>query len=157
MGPNCRRTTEGLRISRQQPGHQNPHVTEPRIAQCQGVLIADTDTEAEAIGRAVWADYQESLMRAHGRIPPHRQEAVPDVLDNPVAKAQLMLDPIQAADRDHDRGDRSLRQPPERHQSLDLGPRLVEPQMFERGEDLLGEDVCVVWVGAEGGGYVLPE
>ena len=24
--------------SRQQPGHQNPHVTEPRIAQCQGVL-----------------------------------------------------------------------------------------------------------------------
>jgi alkanesulfonate monooxygenase SsuD/methylene tetrahydromethanopterin reductase-like flavin-dependent oxidoreductase (luciferase family) len=82
-------------VSRQQPGHQNPHVTEPRIAQCQGVLIADTDTEAEAIGRAVWADYQESLMRAHGRIPPHRQEAVPDVLDNPVAKAQLMLDPIE--------------------------------------------------------------
>jgi alkanesulfonate monooxygenase SsuD/methylene tetrahydromethanopterin reductase-like flavin-dependent oxidoreductase (luciferase family) len=81
--------------SRRQSGHQNPHVIEPRIAQCQGVVIADTDTEAEAVGRAVWADYQESLMRAHGRIPPHRQEAVPDVLDNPVAKAQLMLDPIE--------------------------------------------------------------
>ena len=81
--------------SRRQPGHQNPHVTEPRIAQCQGVLIAGTDAEAEAIGREVWAEYQQSLMRAHGRIPPHRQEAVPDVLDNPVAKAQLMLDPVE--------------------------------------------------------------
>ena len=81
--------------SRRQPGHQNPHVTEPRIAQCQGIFIADTEAEAEAVGREVWADYQQSLMRAHGRIPPHRQQAVPDVLDNPVAKAQLMLDPVE--------------------------------------------------------------
>lgn len=81
--------------SRLEPGHQNPHVEEPRIAQCQGVLVADTDEEAETVGRAIWADYQESLMRAHGRIPPHLQDGVPDVMDNPVAKAQLVLDPVE--------------------------------------------------------------
>jgi alkanesulfonate monooxygenase SsuD/methylene tetrahydromethanopterin reductase-like flavin-dependent oxidoreductase (luciferase family) len=80
--------------SRKQPGHHNPHVTEPTVAQCQGVFVADTEEQAEREGRAIWADYQQQLFRAHGRIPPHLQTEVPDVMDNPIAKAQLELDPI---------------------------------------------------------------
>ena len=36
-------------------------------------------------------------MRAHGRIPPHLQSAVPDVMDNPTARVQLTRDPIEAS------------------------------------------------------------
>ena len=60
------------------------------------MIIADTDEEAEHLGRAIGAGYQETLMRAHGRIPPHRQSEVPDVMDNPLAKALLTRDPIES-------------------------------------------------------------
>ena len=88
-------TTSCGKPARDSPDYEHPHVTEPTIAQCQGVFIADTVEEAERRGREVWADYSEQLMRAHGRIPPHLQTAVPDVMDNPVAKAQLVQDPVE--------------------------------------------------------------
>jgi alkanesulfonate monooxygenase SsuD/methylene tetrahydromethanopterin reductase-like flavin-dependent oxidoreductase (luciferase family) len=75
-------------------GAINSQMSDPRIAQCQGVIIEETVEKAEASGRALWAEYSESLMRAHGVIPPHLQTAVPDVMDNPVAKAQLEQDAI---------------------------------------------------------------
>ena len=96
MTPEVRsRYDELWEASRNSPDYDHPHVTEPRIAQCQGVFIADTVEAAERRGREVWAAYAEQLMRAHGRIPPHLQTAVPDVMDNPVAKAQLIQDPVE--------------------------------------------------------------
>ena len=40
--------------SRMEPGHQNPHVTDPRIAQVQAFVIAPTDEQAESIARRAW-------------------------------------------------------------------------------------------------------
>ena len=93
--PEVRARYDELRAaSRAEPGHQNPHVTAPLIGQCQGVVIAETDQKAEAIARRAWNCYSESLMRAHGTVPPHRQTAIPE-MDNPVAEAQLRRDPIE--------------------------------------------------------------
>jgi alkanesulfonate monooxygenase SsuD/methylene tetrahydromethanopterin reductase-like flavin-dependent oxidoreductase (luciferase family) len=98
MTPEVRKRYDTLwAASRKETGHHNPHVAEPRVAQSQGVIIADTDADAERLGRAIWAGYAESLMRAHGRIPPHLQSAVPDVMDNPIARAQLTRDPMEAS------------------------------------------------------------
>jgi alkanesulfonate monooxygenase SsuD/methylene tetrahydromethanopterin reductase-like flavin-dependent oxidoreductase (luciferase family) len=80
--------------SREQPGHQNPHVTEPRIAQCTALVIAQTDDEAEAIARRAWGRYMEAMMRARGNVPPHLQETVPE-LDTPFARQMLAGDPIE--------------------------------------------------------------
>ena len=80
--------------SRNQPGHQNPHVSQPWIAQCQAVVIARTDAEAEAIARRRWSCYLETLTRAHGVVPPHRQQGLLE-LDNPGARAMLTRDPIE--------------------------------------------------------------
>lgn len=78
-----------------EPGYQSPLATEPRIAQSQGVVIADTDAEAEAIARRAWKGYVELLMRAHGNVPPHKQEGLPE-MDNPIAEMQLRMDPIES-------------------------------------------------------------
>jgi len=80
--------------SREEPGHQNPHVTEPKLGQTQAVVIADTDEEAVAIARKRWNTYLEKLKRGHGRIPPHLQAVQPE-MDNPVAEMQLRLDPLE--------------------------------------------------------------
>jgi alkanesulfonate monooxygenase SsuD/methylene tetrahydromethanopterin reductase-like flavin-dependent oxidoreductase (luciferase family) len=93
--PEVRAHYDELRAaSRAEPGHQNPHVTAPRIGQCQGVVIAETDEKAEAIARRSWNCYSESLMRAHGTVPPHLQTAIPE-MDNPVAEIQLRRDPFE--------------------------------------------------------------
>jgi alkanesulfonate monooxygenase SsuD/methylene tetrahydromethanopterin reductase-like flavin-dependent oxidoreductase (luciferase family) len=86
--------------SREQPGHQNPHVAEPRIGQSQAVVIAETDEEAEAIGRRAWASYVESVIRARGVVPPHKQDALPDLeapdaVANPLGKVLLAADPLE--------------------------------------------------------------
>ena len=81
--------------SREQPGHQNPHVDAPWIAQCQGVVIADTDDEAEAIARRAWSAYTETLQRTHGNIPAHLQTEMPE-WDNPLAKLMMSRDPIDS-------------------------------------------------------------
>ena len=81
--------------SREQPGHQNPHVTEPRIAQCQGIVIADTDAEAEAIARRAWGNYTTKLQRTHGNVPPHLQQEMPP-WDNPLAKAMMSRDALES-------------------------------------------------------------
>jgi len=94
--PEVRARYDELRAaSRAEPGHQNPHVTAPRIGQCQGVVIAETGEKAEAIARRSWSCYSESLMRAHGTVPPHLQTAIPE-MDNPVAEIQLRRDPFEA-------------------------------------------------------------
>jgi alkanesulfonate monooxygenase SsuD/methylene tetrahydromethanopterin reductase-like flavin-dependent oxidoreductase (luciferase family) len=93
--PQMRARYDELRAaSRNEPGHQNPHVTEPWIAQCQSVVIADSDDEAEAIGRRAWASYLELVTRARGTIAPHLQTELPE-LDNPLAKETLGADPIE--------------------------------------------------------------
>ena len=81
--------------SRQQPGHQNPHVAAPWIAQSQAVVIAATDEEAEVIARRAWEAYKAKLMKSHGVISPHLQTEVPE-LDNPLAKKMLAMDPFAA-------------------------------------------------------------
>ena len=81
--------------SRVQPGHQNPHVDDPWIAQCQGVVIADTDEEAEAIARRAWTAYGRTLQPTHGLIPAHLQTEIPE-WDNPLAKQMMSLDPIES-------------------------------------------------------------
>jgi alkanesulfonate monooxygenase SsuD/methylene tetrahydromethanopterin reductase-like flavin-dependent oxidoreductase (luciferase family) len=81
--------------SRQEPGHQNPHVTAPWIAQSQALVIASTDEEAERIARRAWDAYKAKLMKAHGVISPHLQTGVPE-LDNPLAKKMLGMDPFAA-------------------------------------------------------------
>ena len=81
--------------SRQEPGHQNPHVEDPWIAQCQGLVIADTDEEAEAIARRAWGVYTDVLQIMHGTVPPHLQTEVPD-WDNPLAKDMMSRDPMEA-------------------------------------------------------------
>lgn len=96
ISPEIRGRYDVLRAeSRTTPGHQNPHVTQPRIGQSQGVVIARTNEAAEAIARRTWKGYSELLMRAHGIIPPHHQADVPE-MDNPVAEMQLRRDPIEA-------------------------------------------------------------
>lgn len=79
--------------SRREPGHHNPHVTEPRIAQCQSVVIADSDEEGEAIGRQRWKVYMDTVRTTHGLVPAHLQTEPPE-LDNPLAKQMMSLDPI---------------------------------------------------------------
>ena len=81
--------------SREQPGHQNPHVAEPWIAQSQALVIAPTDEEAEEIGRRAWEAYKVKLMRSHGTLSPHLQTELPE-LDNPLAKQMLAADPFEA-------------------------------------------------------------
>ena len=96
ISPEMRARYDELRTqSREQPGHQNPHVDDPWIAQCQGLVIADTGEQAEAIGRRAWSSYMETLGRAHGNIPPHLQTEMPE-LDNPLAKAMMTRDPIES-------------------------------------------------------------
>jgi len=94
--PEMRARYDELRAeSRGQPGHLNPHVDDPWIAQCQGVVIADTDEEAEAIARRAWTTYGKTLQPTHGLIPAHLQTEVPD-WDNPLAKQMMSLDPIES-------------------------------------------------------------
>jgi alkanesulfonate monooxygenase SsuD/methylene tetrahydromethanopterin reductase-like flavin-dependent oxidoreductase (luciferase family) len=81
--------------SREEPGHQNPHVAEPWIAQSQALVIAATDEEAERIARRAWAAYKAKLMKSHGVISPHLQTEVPE-LDNPLAKQMLAMDPLES-------------------------------------------------------------
>lgn len=81
--------------SRKQRGHQNPHVEEPRIAQCQAVVIAETNEAAEAIARRAWDAYAETLRRTHGNVPPHLQTKMPD-WDNPLARQMMERDPIES-------------------------------------------------------------
>jgi len=93
--PEMRARYDELRAaSREEPGHQNPHVADPWIAQCQGVVIADTDEEAEDIARRRWSAYMDTLWRTHGTIPPHLQTEMPE-LDNPLAKQMMNADPIE--------------------------------------------------------------
>jgi len=81
--------------SREEPGHQNPHVTDPRIAQAQGVVVARTDAEAKDIARRRWTNYMNTVARSHGLIPPHLQgEEVPE-LDNPLARDMMARDPFE--------------------------------------------------------------
>lgn len=121
--PEVRAHYDELRAaSRAEPGHQNPHVTAPRIGQCQGVVIAETDEKAEAIARRSWSCYSESLMRAHGTVPPHLQTAIPE-MDNPVAEIQLRRDPFEA-----ERVHRRHTQP---------GPRLLRRASPARASELL--------------------
>ena len=101
MTPEMRARYDELRAeSREQPGHQNPHVDDPWIAQCQGVVIAETDEQAEAIARRAWTAYGHTLQRMHGNVPAHLQTEMPD-WDNPLAKAMMSRDPdrIRPADR----------------------------------------------------------
>jgi alkanesulfonate monooxygenase SsuD/methylene tetrahydromethanopterin reductase-like flavin-dependent oxidoreductase (luciferase family) len=82
--------------SRLQPGHHNPHVVEPTIAQCQGVIIGATNDEAEAAARRVWKGYAQQLLQAHGTVPPHLQTSMPDSADSHLAASQLLRDPVDA-------------------------------------------------------------
>ncbi|MET7571980.1 LLM class flavin-dependent oxidoreductase [Streptomyces sp. NPDC005492] len=81
--------------SREQPGHQNPHVKDPLIGQTQSVVIAPTEAEAKAILRRAWSYYNESITRARGTVPPHLQTELP-AMDNPVAQAVLDQDPLES-------------------------------------------------------------
>jgi alkanesulfonate monooxygenase SsuD/methylene tetrahydromethanopterin reductase-like flavin-dependent oxidoreductase (luciferase family) len=95
MTPEARARYDELHTeSRKQPGHQNPHVTEPKVGQSQGVVVARTDEEAGVIMQRVWKSYQASMFRARGLVPPHLQTEMPTLDDNPVAKAALTQDPI---------------------------------------------------------------
>ena len=96
ISPEMRARYDELRTeSREQPGHQNPHVADPRIAQCQGVVIADTDEEAQAIARRAWRAYTETLQRTHGNVPAHLQTEMPE-WDNPLAKLMMSRDPLDS-------------------------------------------------------------
>jgi alkanesulfonate monooxygenase SsuD/methylene tetrahydromethanopterin reductase-like flavin-dependent oxidoreductase (luciferase family) len=93
--PELRARYDELRdASRLEPGHENPHVTEPRIGQSQALVIAETDEQAEQIMRRAWKNYQSSMFRARGLVPPHLQTEMPTLDDNPVARAALTQDPI---------------------------------------------------------------
>ena len=100
--PEVRARYDELRVaSREQPGHQNPHVSDPWIGQSQALVIADTDEEAEAIGRRAWGCYVESVIRARGVVAPHKQDSLPDLdapdaVANPLAKVFLAVDPLEA-------------------------------------------------------------
>jgi alkanesulfonate monooxygenase SsuD/methylene tetrahydromethanopterin reductase-like flavin-dependent oxidoreductase (luciferase family) len=67
--------------SRTDPGHLNPHVTTPLVGSSHYVCIADTDEEAERIGRRALAVLGAFLARSIGREPPHLQD--PDRPDPP--------------------------------------------------------------------------
>jgi alkanesulfonate monooxygenase SsuD/methylene tetrahydromethanopterin reductase-like flavin-dependent oxidoreductase (luciferase family) len=96
ISPEMRARYDELRAdSRHQPGHQNPHVDDPWIAQCQGLVIADTDEQAQAVARRAWSAYAETLQRMHGNIPVHLQTEMPD-WDNPLAKQMMSRDPIES-------------------------------------------------------------
>jgi alkanesulfonate monooxygenase SsuD/methylene tetrahydromethanopterin reductase-like flavin-dependent oxidoreductase (luciferase family) len=82
--------------SRLAPGHHNPHVAVPTIAQCQGVVIGTTNEEAEAAARRIWSGYAQMLLQAHGPVPPHLQTSMPDSEDTKLAAAQLLRDPVEA-------------------------------------------------------------
>ena len=90
-------TTSCARRAGWQPGHAEPARQRAVGRPVPGRRSSRTPTRrrersaAGASGRTT----RRSSMRAHGLIPPHLQEAVPDVMDNPVAKAQLIQDPIE--------------------------------------------------------------
>ena len=81
--------------TRKQPGHQNPHVTTPWIAQNQSVVIAPTDEQAEAIARRAWSTYMVKFIKSHGVVPPHLQVAEPE-LDNKLATGFVAADPLKS-------------------------------------------------------------
>lgn len=60
--------------SRRQPGHLNPHVTEPKVGSSQYVCIADTDDEACWIGRRALGLLAQLLKRSVQVVPPHLQD-----------------------------------------------------------------------------------
>jgi alkanesulfonate monooxygenase SsuD/methylene tetrahydromethanopterin reductase-like flavin-dependent oxidoreductase (luciferase family) len=77
-----RRRYDALRAeSRRAPGHLNPHVETPLVGSSHYVCIADTDEEAERIGRRALAVVGAFLARSIGREPPHLQD--PDRPDPP--------------------------------------------------------------------------
>ena len=82
--------------SRLEPGHHNPHVAEPTVAQCQGVIIGATNEDAEAASRRVWSGYAQQLLRAHGTVPPHLQTGIPDTPDTHLAASMLLRDPVES-------------------------------------------------------------
>jgi len=95
ISPEMRARYDELRAaSREEPGHQNPHVTEPRIAQCTSLVIAPTDEAAEAIARRAWGRYMQAMMRGRGDVPPHLQQSVPE-LKSPFARQMLTGDPVE--------------------------------------------------------------
>jgi alkanesulfonate monooxygenase SsuD/methylene tetrahydromethanopterin reductase-like flavin-dependent oxidoreductase (luciferase family) len=96
ISPEMRARYDELRTeSREQPGHQNPHVDTPWIAQCQGVVIADSDEEAGDIARRAWGAYTQTLQRTHGNTPAHLQTEMPE-WDNPLAKMMMTRDPMDS-------------------------------------------------------------
>jgi len=69
-----RRRYDALRAeSRRAPDHLNPHVETPLVGSSHYVCIADTDEEAERIGRRALAVLGAFLARPIGREPPHLQ------------------------------------------------------------------------------------
>ncbi len=97
ISPEMRARYDELRAeSREQPGHHNPHVTDPWIAQCQAVVVAETDEKAETIGRRAWSSYMEYVRRAHGVVPPHLQDKdqFPE-LETAFAREMLLADPFE--------------------------------------------------------------
>jgi alkanesulfonate monooxygenase SsuD/methylene tetrahydromethanopterin reductase-like flavin-dependent oxidoreductase (luciferase family) len=63
---------------RNDPGRHNAHVKEPYLARTHHLVLADTEAEAEALGRQahkVWNDHIHHLTRRAGRPPVHNTEA----------------------------------------------------------------------------------
>jgi alkanesulfonate monooxygenase SsuD/methylene tetrahydromethanopterin reductase-like flavin-dependent oxidoreductase (luciferase family) len=73
--------------SRRDPGHLNPHVATPLVGSSHFVCIADTDEEAERIGRRALAVLGEFLGRSLGREPPHLQDPEHPEPPTPLVKA----------------------------------------------------------------------
>jgi alkanesulfonate monooxygenase SsuD/methylene tetrahydromethanopterin reductase-like flavin-dependent oxidoreductase (luciferase family) len=73
--------------SRRDPGHLNPHVATPLVGSSHFVCIADTDEEAERIGRRALAVLGEFLGRSLGREPPHLQDPEHPEPPTPMVKA----------------------------------------------------------------------
>jgi len=60
------------------PGRHNAHVTEPFLARTHHLVIAETDAEADKLGRQahkVWNDHINHLTRKAGRPPVHNTDA----------------------------------------------------------------------------------
>ena len=78
----ARRRYDALRAEgRRDPDHLNPQVTTPLVGSSHYVCIADTDEEAERIGRRALAVLGGFLARSIGSEPPHLQD--PDHPDPP--------------------------------------------------------------------------
>ncbi|HZO37075.1 MAG TPA: LLM class flavin-dependent oxidoreductase [Solirubrobacteraceae bacterium] len=81
--------------SRQEPGHQNPHITEPKLGHNQALVVARTDDEAEAIARRAWGRYIATMRRARSLVPPHLQgEELPE-FETDHARKMLGGDPFE--------------------------------------------------------------